>query len=336
MTKKHVPQIDRAATAARTTHLIIPAGTQVVSRVAVRDAAGAVVCPSGAAGVVVRAPEDATHSYRVKLPDGREISLRRQELSIRKHVQQEELEDVGAVLADHDLYEYVIYRCILGSHAYGLANEQSDVDRRGIYLPPAELHWSLYGVPEQLEDKETDEVYWELRKFVTLALKANPNILECLYTPVVEMTTPVADELLAMRGSFLSRHVYQTYNGYVLSQFKRLEQDLRTVGAIKWKHAMHLIRLLIAGITALEEEYVPVRVGEHRDRLLAIKRGELAWEEVNVWRLALHKQFDRALEKTTLPERPDYDKANSFLVWARRTMVKDIEEQGREGSETGR
>ncbi len=23
----------------------------------------------------------------------------------------------------------------------------ADVDRRGIYLPPAELHWSLYGVP---------------------------------------------------------------------------------------------------------------------------------------------------------------------------------------------
>ncbi|HEY2854352.1 MAG TPA: nucleotidyltransferase domain-containing protein [Gemmatimonadaceae bacterium] len=313
MKKKHVPQMDRTTTAARTTHLIIPAGTQVVSRVEVRDAAHAVVCPLGATGVIVRAPEDATHSYRVKLPDGREISLRRQELSIRKHVQQEELEDVGAVLADNDLYEYVIYRCILGSHAYGLANENSDVDRRGIYLPPAELHWSLYGVPEQLEDKQTDEVYWELRKFVTLALKANPNILECLYTPVVEMTTPVADELLAMRGSFLSRHVYQTYNGYVLSHFKRLEQDLRTVGAIKWKHAMHLIRLLIAGITALEESYVPIRVGEHRDRLLAIKRGDLPWDEVNAWRLELHQRFDRALEQTKLPERPDYDRANAFL-----------------------
>jgi len=324
MSRQHVPQTDRASQLARTPHLIIPAGTQVVSRVELRDTAGEVTCPVGAAGVVVRAPEDATHSYRVRLPDGREVSLRRQELSIRKHVQQEDLDAIGAVLGEHHLYEHVIYRCVLGSHAYGLAHELSDVDRRGIYLPPAELHWSLYGVPEQLEDRETDEVYWELRKFVTLALKSNPNILECLYTPIVEHTSPVADELLAMRERFLSKLVYQTYNGYVLSQFKRLEQDLRTQGEIKWKHAMHLIRLLLAGVTALREGYVPVRVDEHRDRLLSIKRGELAWAEVNEWRLALHKEFEYALETTSLPDRPDYERANVFLVWARHSMVREI------------
>ena len=326
MAGKHVPQLDRAHRAAPTTHLIIPTGTQVVSRIEIRDAAGAVVCALGATGVIVRSPEDATHSYRVRLPDGREISLRRQELSIRKHVQQEELESVAPPIDDAALYDYVVYRCVLGSHAYGLATEHSDVDRRGIYLPPARLHWSLYGVPDQLENKQTDEVYWELRKFVVLALKANPNILECLYSPVIEVATPVAEALLAMRSSFLSKHVYQTYNGYVLSQFKRLEQDLRTVGTIKWKHAMHLIRLLLAGITALREGHVPVDVGGHRERLLFIKRGELAWDEVNAWRLALHKEFDHALGRTSLPDLPDYEQANAFLVWARRQMVEAKEE----------
>jgi hypothetical protein len=239
-------------------------------------------------------------------------------------VQGEDLEAVGAVLEEYALYEHVVYRCVLGSHAYGLANERSDTDRRGIYLPPAELHWSLYGVPEQLENRETDEVYWEMRKFVVLALKANPNILECLYTPVVELTTPVADELLGMRDIFLSKLIYQTYNGYVLSQFKRMEQDLRTSGAIKWKHAMHLIRLLIAGVTGLREGYIPVRVDEqHRDRLLAIKRGEVEWPEVDEWRLALHRQFDHALATTALPDRPDYERANALLVWARRSVVHD-------------
>jgi hypothetical protein len=29
-----------------------------------------------------------------------------------------------------------------------------------------------------------------------MALKANPNILECLYTPIVEYVTPLAQELL--------------------------------------------------------------------------------------------------------------------------------------------
>ena len=181
MKQRHVPQVDRAVERAPSVHLIIPVVTRIVSRVEMRDASGVVVCPVGAAGVIVRSPDDATHSYRVRLPDCREVSLRRSELSIRKHVQREDLADAGAWLDDRHLSEHVIYRCVLGSRAYGLAHGESDVDRRGIYLPPADLHWSLFGVPDQLEDRETDEVYWELRKFVTLALKANPNILECLY-----------------------------------------------------------------------------------------------------------------------------------------------------------
>lgn len=321
MARKNFPQVDRSVHGGHGTQLIIPTGTQVVSRVEVRDAAGALVCPVGATGVVVRSPADATHSYRVRLPDGAEVSLRRPQLTIRKHSQREDLDAIRAAPDERELYDHVIYRCILGSHAYGLANEASDTDRRGIYLPPATLHWSLFGVPEQLENRETDEVYWELRKFVVLALKANPNILECLYTPIVEMSTPVADELLAMRECFLSKLIYQTYNGYVMSQFKRLEQDIRTTGAIKWKHAMHLVRLLIAGVTGLRERFIPVPVDDYRDRLLAIRRGEVEWPEVNEWRLALHKEFDVALGKTTLPERPDYVRANDFLVWARRQMV---------------
>src|SRR5205085_808702 len=130
--------------------------------------------------------------------------------------------------------------------------------------------------------------------------------------------TPLARELLDGRDMFLSKLVYQTYNGYALSQFKKLEQDLRARGEIRWKHAMHLVRLLLSGITVLREGFVPVRVDEHRDRLLAIKRGEASWDDVDAWRLALHGEFDDAFAATRLPERPDYGRANDFLVRARR------------------
>ena len=49
MTKHRVPQVDRATTAARSTPLILPTGTQVVSRVEQRDAGGVVTCHAGAA-----------------------------------------------------------------------------------------------------------------------------------------------------------------------------------------------------------------------------------------------------------------------------------------------
>jgi uncharacterized protein len=100
-----------------------------------------------------------------------------------------------------------------------------------------------------------------------------------------------------------------------------MEQDLRNHGAVRPKHAMHLIRLLLSGITILREGFVPVQVEEYRDALLAIKYQQTPWDEVNAWRLRLHEHFDRAFSQTQLPERPDYDRVNDFLLRARRSVI---------------
>ncbi len=231
-------------------------------------------------------------------------------------------------MADFGPYgDHIIYRCIIGSRAYGLDTLESDTDWRGFYLPPAELHWSFAGVPEQLEDDAEQACYWEIQKFLALGLKANPMILECLYTPLVVTATPLAQELLENRERFLSTLVYQTYNGYVASQYKKLEGDLRNRGQIKWKHAMHLIRLLLTGVTVLREGTVPVQVGEHREALLAIRRGEVPWPEVDGWRLELHRQFDLALSQTKLPHQPDHRWVGDYLIRARRSAVSSGREE---------
>ena len=82
----------------------------------------------------------------------------------------------------------------------------------------------------------------------------------CLHTPLVEHATPLAQELLAARQRFLSKLIYQTYNGYVMSQFKKLEQDLRARGEIKWKRAMHLMRPLLSGIITNYVATVEVKI----------------------------------------------------------------------------
>jgi uncharacterized protein len=299
--------------------LILPIGTQVVTLVELKVLNENRFQPRGTVGVIKSAPKDSLHSYLVEFPDGSISSIKRSEFAIRKHFQ---TETAINPLEDQNLYKYVIYRCVVGSRAFGLDDENSDTDLRGIYLPPADLHWSMFGVPEQIENKENEECYWELQKFLVLALKANPNILECLNTPLIEFKTEIADELLSIKNAFLSKLVYQTYNGYVMSQFKKLEQDLRATGEIRWKHAMHLIRLLLQGIEILRTGELAVKVEANREKLLTIKRGELMWESVNDWRLILHKEFETAFAETKLPERPDYQKANQFLLKARREMVK--------------
>ena len=299
---------------------IVPAGTQVVARLAIHGAHDTVVHPRGAVGVITRTPVAGEINYTIRFPDGFEAALTIEQFEVLKRFK-DRLGEVGEA-PDFDLERLLIYRCVTGSRAYGLETDASDVDRRGVYLAPADLQWSLYGAPEQFEDNTSQSCFWELQKFLVLSLKANPNVLECLYSPLVEMTTPLGQELLALRERFLSQMIFQTFNGYALSQFRKLEQDRRNQGDVRWKHAMHLIRLLITGATALREGRVPVRVEAHRDRLLAVKRGEMPWPEVNTWRLELHRDFECALAVTKLPERPDYEAANRFLISARRKMVQ--------------
>jgi hypothetical protein len=298
-------------------------------------------------GVVTRTPTGDEEHFLVRFPDGFEKSLTRAQLEVLKHFK-DRLGEVGRVSpsappTDFDLEPLIIYRCVMGSQAYGMETEESDIDRRGGYLAPAELQWSLFGSPEQFEDNAAQACYWELQKFLIMALRANPNILECLYSPIVEKTTPLAEELLSIRQGFLSQMIFQTFNGYALSQFKKIEQDIRNQPSreaqrkamflasggemversgsashgseeIRWKHAMHLLRLLITGAATLREARVPVRVEAHRERLLAVKRAELPWPEVDAWRKELHRDFERALADTKLPERPDYERANRFLI----------------------
>lgn len=296
--------------------LNIHAGTQIVTKVGVHGSNNALVHPCGAVGIVTRTPCGDEQRYLVRFPDGFEAALLVGELEVLKHFK-DRLDPAGA--QDFDLEDHVIYRCIVGSRAYGLETDASDTDLRGIYLAPVELHWSLYGAPEQFEDNEKQTCYWELQKFLVMALKANPNILECLYSPLVEKVTPIATELLAIRDKFLSQMIFQTFNGYALSQFKKIEQDLRNQGEVRWKHAMHLLRLLMTGAATLREGRVPVQVGEQRDKLLAVKRGELTWTQVDAWRQELHRDFEQALMATRLPERPDYEVANGFLIRARQS-----------------
>jgi uncharacterized protein len=304
------------------------AGTQVVSLVEVRGTNNSLVHPRGAVGVVTRTPTGDQNHFLVRFPDGFEASLTRGQLDLLKHFKDRlgessaraaaSSDNGSAATPPFDLESFIIYRCIVGSRAYGLDNDESDTDRRGIYLAPADLQWSLFGAPEQFEDNAAQSCYWELQKFLTMALKANPNILECLYSPMIEKVTPLGEELLAMRESFLSQMIFQIFNGYAMSQFKKIEQDIRNHGEVKWKHAMHLLRLLLTGAATLRQGRVPVRVEGHREQLLTVKRGEMKWTDVDQWRKELHRDFEHALAETKLPERHDYEKANAFLIRARK------------------
>jgi hypothetical protein len=128
---------------------VLPPGTQVVTLVPVAGASG-YSAPLGAVGVIVARLDE--QSYCLRFPNGEEANVARGEIAVRTHLQRAGLQADPSPSSRDDLYDHVVYRCIVGSQAYGLNEQGSDIDRRGFYLAPAELYWSLAGAPEQLEN----------------------------------------------------------------------------------------------------------------------------------------------------------------------------------------
>jgi predicted nucleotidyltransferase len=312
--------------AARDDHLpptfILPPGTQVVLRADRKMPGTDVRKPAGSVAEVVEVPATNDRPYFVRFLDGATARLKFGELLARCG---DHSVEAPAATPGPDVSPVVVYRVTVGSRAFGLATDTSDEDRRGVHLPPAAWHWSLTKPPEQAETKAAgvEEVVWEVEKFVRLALQANPNILETLWVPAVLFADETGEELRRVRGAFLSRHLYRTYSGYVLSQFHLIEKRHRAGGTYKPKHAMHLLRLLHSGIHALTEGEVRVDVGEHREELLAVRRGERTFDEVKARALELDRLFQEAFARTRLPERPDADAANRFLIAARRRRAAE-------------
>ncbi|MGW0704392.1 nucleotidyltransferase domain-containing protein [Streptomyces sp. NPDC002643] len=217
--------------------------------------------------------------------------------------------------------DHTIYSCVMGSRAFGLATDGSDTDRRGVFLAPTELFWRFEKPPTHVEGPAEEQFSWELERFCQLALRANPNILECLHSPLVEHIDATGRELLSLRGAFLSRQAQETFARYALGQRKKLDADIRTHGAPRWKHAMHLLRLLMSCRDLLRTGELTVDVGERRESLLAVKRGEVSWERVESWMARLADESEEAAARSPLPPEPDRARVEDFLVRTRRASA---------------
>ncbi len=205
----------------------------------------------------------------------------------------------------------LILSVVVGSRAYGLDIATSDIDRRGVFVTPTEDFWRLDKPPTHRDRPLPEQFSWEVERFCRLALEANPTVLECLWSPLVEVCAPEGRRLRELRGAFLSRRAHRTFIGYADAQFRRLDP-----AAPAWKSAMHLIRLLLSGLHLVRHGDLRIDAGPHRDRLLAVRRGEVPWDEVAAWRAGLTAELAGA--RSVLPEKPDRRAVEEFLIGVRR------------------
>ena len=115
---------------------------------------------------------------------------------------------------------WLTFEAVAGSKAYGLATAISDTDIRGVFVLPKELFYSL-NYTAQVNNETNDIVYYELRKFIELLLKNNPNIIELLNVPKehVLYKHPVMDNIKPQ--IFLSKLCEQSFANYAFTQIKK-------------------------------------------------------------------------------------------------------------------
>jgi len=120
--------------------------------------------------------------------------------------------------------DQLIFMTLAGSHMYGMATPESDIDKRGVCVPPRNVVMGFARNFNQQEFEGEDTVVFSLVKFMDLAVKNNPNILELLFAPeeCIETMHPTWERLLERRDDFLSAKCYYSFTGYAHSQLKRL------------------------------------------------------------------------------------------------------------------
>src|SRR5262245_15110028 len=100
-----------------------------------------------------------------------------------------------------------------------------DKDIMGVYVAPLE-HYLGFGRDEVKERfiGEWDAVSYEVRKFINLLVKCNPNVLSMLWVPEQHIIHlhELGRYLRDNKTIFVSKQAYHSFNGYAYGQFKRM------------------------------------------------------------------------------------------------------------------
>lgn len=208
---------------------------------------------------------------------------------------------------------------IVGSTAYGLAREGSDVDRLGLFAVPTEDLHGLHAPKNSHVTTAPDRTLHEVAKWCRLALGGNPTVMELVWLPddLYEVRTSLGDELIGIRASLLSaKRVRDAYLGYATQQFKRLydrgdgsfSADTRKRTA---KHARHLKRLCHQGFELYATGHLSIRVD---DPEAYHQFGEQVAADAMV-ALPMLKRFEALFDETAsvLPDQPDEAPAEAWL-----------------------
>jgi len=231
---------------------------------------------------------------------------------------------------------------LMGSVAYGVANDTSDMDVYGFCVPSRDyvfphLRGEIegFGTPgprfgqfqqHHIEDKEARKEYdvciYSVVKFFQLCMENNPNMVDALFVPrrCVLYSTAMGELVRENRRLFLSKACWPKFKGYAYAQLHKMRTKkpvgsrIATIEEYGYdvKFAYHVVRLLNEVEQILLSGDLDLEC--NREQLKAIRRGEWSMDKISAHFEEKEKVLEAAYHQSSLPHSPDEKAIRRLLL----------------------
>lgn len=258
------------------------------------------------------------------------------------------LAERGLVRVPNWLPANVQYETQMGSVAYGVSSDTSDVDLYGFCIPPKELIFPHlageipgFGTPsprfEQFQKhhirdesecggtgREYDVTVFSIVRYFQLCMENNPNMVDSLFTPetAVLSSTRIGRIVRDHRRLFLHKGCWAKFRGYAFQQLHKMRIKQPKEGSkrallveefgMDVKFAYHVVRLLDEAEQILEGGDLDLQ--RDRERLKAIRRGEWSLEQVIEHFEQKSRHLEELYARSPLPPGPDEPRIRQLLL----------------------
>jgi predicted nucleotidyltransferase len=260
----------------------------------------------------------------------------------------DQLEKKGLIQPPTWLNTNTIYLVVMGSYAYGVSDDQSDLDIYGICVPPKDnvfphLRGEIPGFGRQIQrfeqwqqhhifdsdarggkGQEYDFSVYSIVAYFRLCMENNPNMVDSLFAPVdcIRHMNAVGRMIRDNRRLFLHRGCWHKLKGYAFSQMAKIQnrtaensperQALIEKYGFDTKFAYHVVRLLDEAEQILTTGDLDLR--RNAEQLKAIRRGEWSLERIQAHFQAKERELEEVYNRSELPWGPDEAEIKSLLL----------------------
>ena len=231
----------------------------------------------------------------------------------------------------------------MGSQAYGVSNDDSDVDVYGICIPPKELVFphlagEIPGFGRQInrfevwqehhiispKNVEYDFAVYGIVRYFHLCMDNNPNMIDSLFTPrnCVIHSTPIGEIIRENRKLFLHKGAWHKFKGYAFAQASKIRNKVNSSNperaeqiekyGYSTKFAYHCVRLMNEVEQILVEGDLDLQ--RNREQLKSIRRGEWTLEQFEEYFTTKEHILETTYANSKLQHSPDEEKIKTLLL----------------------